>query len=58
MGRLERRAAKANPYASNPSTSDRDKQARRQEKADRQAASRRTGHQTELRTNWRPRWPW
>lgn len=56
---LERRLKQINPYASIPSTRDQQKQARKQAKADRKSAARRTGHHTELRSGrHKPRWPW
>ncbi|MEE1838187.1 hypothetical protein [Streptomyces sp. SP17KL33] len=61
MSRIERRLKKINPYASNLSTRDREKQAKKDAKAARQAADRRAAHHAEVRsgsTSWRPRWPW
>ncbi|MFJ8345070.1 hypothetical protein ACIQ9J_01575 [Streptomyces sp. NPDC094153] len=58
MGFLERRLKAANPYASNPSTRDREKQAKKQAKADKQAARRHANHQAELRRGTNARWPW
>ncbi|MFB7461268.1 hypothetical protein [Streptomyces sp. NPDC056188] len=58
MSFLERRLKKANPYAANPSTRDREKQAKKQAKTDRQAAARRTNHQTTIRRGTGARWPW
>lgn len=59
MGRLERRLKKTNPYASVPSTRDQEKAARKQAKADRQAAKRSAGHRASVRDGKaKGRWGW
>lgn len=58
MSRLERRIAAANPHASNLSTRERDKAAKKQAKEARKSAARRAGHHAEVSSgSWRPRWP-
>lgn len=58
MSFLDRRLKRANPYASNPSTKERDKAARKQARTDRRAAGRGTRHRAEVRRGNGARWPW
>jgi hypothetical protein len=55
---LNRKLKAANPYASNPSTAERDKAARRQAKTDRKTAGRGARHRAELDRGNGARWPW
>lgn len=57
MSFLDRRLKKANPYASNPSTKEREKTARKQAKQDRKTAGRGARHRAELQRGNGARWP-
>ncbi|GGX99191.1 hypothetical protein [Streptomyces fructofermentans] len=57
--RLERTLDALNPNASSPSTADRERAARAQQREDRKAAARRSGHRDSINSGRaRGRWPW
>ncbi|MEW2164384.1 hypothetical protein AB0912_15530 [Streptomyces sp. NPDC007084] len=55
MGRLERRLAKANPYASTPSTAEREKAAKKKSRS--KGGESAKHHREAGGRDWKPRWP-
>ncbi|MFJ6085125.1 hypothetical protein ACIQI8_27325 [Streptomyces sp. NPDC092369] len=58
MKRIEKRLKALNPFASNPSTTEREKAGRRRDRETQEASERRAAYRGSLRgSGSKPRWP-